>query len=117
MGDTPEDLHRRIKEAREKEAQESAARRATEKPAGDSQAGAATAMRAAMELTASLAVGGYLGYTIDRHLHTKPWGMIVMIFLGFFAGFLNIYRAQTGQSLKIGFKKEETKDKDGPQSP
>ena len=60
---------------------------------------------------AALIVGGFLGYWIDRWLGSKPWGMVIFFFLGFAAGFLNIYRSQTGQDYKIGFK-ETTKDKE-----
>ena len=80
-------------------------------PGKDSRSGAGQALRAGTDLVAALVVGGFLGYWMDRWLGTKPWMMIIMFFLGFAAGFLNIYRAQTGQDYKIGFK-ETKKDKD-----
>ena len=41
---------------------------------------------------------------IDGWLGTKPWAMIVFFFLGSLAGILNVYRAQTGQYYKVGFR-------------
>ncbi len=102
MSQTPEELGRRIKEAREKQLGSSTA---PETAAGKAQrSGAAQALRAGTDLVAALVVSGFLGYGIDRWLDTKPWLMVVMLFLGFAAGFLNIYRSQTGQDYKIGFK-------------
>ncbi|HCS22151.1 MAG TPA: AtpZ/AtpI family protein [Alphaproteobacteria bacterium] len=62
------------------------------------------ALRAGTDLVAALAVGIFLGYWVDRWLDTKPWGVIFFVFVGFAAGFLNIYRSQTGQDYKVGFK-------------
>lgn len=108
MTQTPEELGQKIKEAQERQE-----RRTSSSGSGlsDNKSGAASAMRAGTDLVAALAVGGFLGYWIDRWLGTKPWMMIILFFLGFCAGFLNIYRSQTGQDYKIGFK-DETKDKD-----
>ncbi|MBI3440457.1 MAG: AtpZ/AtpI family protein [Proteobacteria bacterium] len=69
--------------------------------------GTGQALRAGTDLVAALVVGGFLGYWIDRWLGSKPWGMIIFFFLGFAAGFLNIYRSQMGQDYKIGFKDKE----------
>ena len=72
---------------------------------------AAKAMRAGTDLVAAVFVGGFLGYWIDQWLGSTPLFMIIMLFFGFGAGFLNIYRSQMGQDFKIGFK-EEDKDKE-----
>ena len=61
----------------------------------------AVAMRAASELAAALIVGGVLGYWLDKWLDTKPLFMILLFFAGFVAGFMNIYRAQTGKTFKM----------------
>jgi ATP synthase protein I len=110
MSLTPDELGKKIKEAREKQDRHSADQKPAVK-ARDNSSGTAQALRAGTDLVAALAVGGFLGYWIDRWLGTKPWAMIILFFLGFVAGFLNIYRSQTGQDYKIGFK-ETTKDKD-----
>jgi ATP synthase protein I len=107
----PEDLAKKIKDARARQGQDDPASRKVD--TGDSTA-TGKALRAATDLVAALFVGGFLGYWLDRWLHTKPLFMIVMFFAGFAAGFLNIYRAQTGQDFNIGFK---NKKKDGDQSP
>ncbi len=106
MSQTPEELGQKIKEAREK--------RDRQQPSGGSKApqdkpmsGAGQALRASTDLVAALAVGGFLGYWIDRWLGSKPWGMIIFFFLGFAAAFLNIYRSQTGQDYKVGFRDKE----------
>lgn len=105
MSGTPEDLGQKIREARERQ-------EAAHKPkesAGKEKlpSGAGNALRASTDLVAALVVGGFLGYWIDRWLDTKPFGMILFFFLGFGAGFLNIYRSQTGQDYKVGFKDKE----------
>lgn len=109
MSQTPDELGQKIKEALGRQDPSSAA----PKPAAEDKkppSGAAQALRAGTDLVAALAVGGFLGYWIDHWLGTKPWGMIILFFLGFGAGFLNIYRSQTGQDYKVGFR--ETKDTD-----
>lgn len=100
MSLTPEELERQIRQAREK--QDPATSGPIRKDTSSS--GAGTAMRAGIDLVAAVAVGTFLGYGLDAWLGTKPLCMIVFFFLGFAAGFLNIYRSQTGQDLKIGFK-------------
>lgn len=108
MSQTPEELGKKIREARERQGQNAAPSPGLK----TGQDGAATgkALRAATDLVAALCVGGFLGYGIDRWLGTKPWGMILFFFLGFAAGFLNIYRAQMGQDYKIGFKADKKEE-------
>lgn len=45
-----------------------------------------------MELVVGTLVGGGLGYLSDKGLGTKPWLMIVGLFLGAIAGFRNTFR-------------------------
>jgi F0F1-type ATP synthase assembly protein I len=40
----------------------------------------------------TVAVGGFLGYFLDRWLHTGPWLMVVFGTFGFIAGVLEIGR-------------------------
>lgn len=72
--------------------------------------GARAGLRAATDLVAGVAVGAFLGYLLDDWLNTKPLFMIVMFFLGFIAGFMNIYRWQTGQEYGVGYKPEKKPD-------
>lgn len=105
---TPEELDHKIKDARAKQEKDPLAAK-TAKP-GDTAAG--RAMRAATELAAALLVGGFLGYWLDQWLHTRPLFMILLFFAGFAAGFLNIYRAQTGQQFRVGMGELKKKDDD-----
>jgi ATP synthase protein I len=45
------------------------------------------------ELVAGVLVGAMLGWLLDRWLGTSPWGLIVLVLLGFAAGVLNVMRA------------------------
>jgi ATP synthase protein I len=36
--------------------------------------------------------GGVLGWLLDRWLGTKPWLMLILLFLGFAAGIFNVFR-------------------------
>jgi len=53
------------------------------------------AIKAGTDFIAAIVVGVVLGYFIDRWLHTTPIGIIIFLFLGFAAGFMNLYRSQT----------------------
>ena len=46
-----------------------------------------------------------LGWAIDRWLGTRPWGIIVLFFLGVAAGMLNVYRAVSGISTPVGYRR------------
>jgi ATP synthase protein I len=53
----------------------------------------ARGFRLSTELVAGVLVGAALGWLIDRWLGISPWGMIVLLLLGFAAGVLNVMRA------------------------
>ena len=97
---TPEELEKKIQSMRAKDAKKAVSHG---KAKIDGKA-TGMAMRASIELVSALVVGGFLGYLIDQWLGITPFGMIIFMLLGFVAGFMNIYRAATGQDLKIGFK-------------
>lgn len=67
--------------------------RAEEKKAEVSRKGYAEAMKLSSEFIAAIVVGGFLGWVLDRYVGTKPWGMIVLLLLGFCAGVLNVLRS------------------------
>ena len=57
------------------------------------------AFRFASELVAGVAVGGFIGWALDRWLGTAPWLLVLFVALGFAAGMLNIIRlAQKAQA-------------------
>ena len=44
-----------------------------------------------IELAASVLIGAFLGNRLDLYFHTKPWLMVVGLFIGAVAGFYSIY--------------------------
>jgi ATP synthase protein I len=59
-------------------------------------------VRVGVELISGIAVGGGIGYGLDRWLGTKPWLLLVFFFLGAAASVLNIYRAVQGLDESVG---------------
>ena len=90
------------------------ARRGEEPAPGYSDTGQQRALgvgfRIGIELVVAILVATGLGWAIDRVLGTRPFGMIVLFFLGVAAGMLSVYRAITGQSAAVGFRRPERKD-------
>jgi ATP synthase protein I len=62
-------------------------------------------LRIGVELVVAVAVGGFVGWALDRWLGTRPWGMIVLLFLGIGVGMLNVYRAVMGLGMAMGYKR------------
>ncbi|MEL7492014.1 MAG: AtpZ/AtpI family protein [Pseudomonadota bacterium] len=52
-------------------------------------------LRVASELLAALLVAGGIGWGLDQLFGTKPWLLIMGVFLGFAAGLINVSRAMT----------------------
>jgi ATP synthase protein I len=71
--------------------------------------GIGQAMRLSTEFVAGIIVGGMLGWAVDKWLGTAPFGMIVLLMLGFGAGVMNVVRA-------AGLMKSRTDDKSGAQN-
>jgi ATP synthase protein I len=53
----------------------------------------ARGFRLSTELVGGVLLGAALGWLLDRWLGTSPWGLIVLVLLGFAAGVLNVMRA------------------------
>ena len=62
-------------------------------------------MRLSTEFIAGVLAGGILGWMFDRYLGTKPWGLIVLLMLGFATGVYNVMRVSSSLS------KASTKDR------
>ncbi len=66
------------------------------KPAPQKVQGTSNQLAMAMELpftfVAAVALGGFIGYFLDKWLHTSPWLMIVFGCFGFAGGILEISR-------------------------
>ncbi len=56
--------------------------------------------RVMSEFVAAVAVGGFIGWLIDRGLGTSPFGLILFIALGTAAGFWSVYRVATTTGAK-----------------
>jgi ATP synthase protein I len=69
------------------------------------QQGLGLGFRIGIELVVAVAVASGLGWAIDHWLGTRPWGMIVLFFLGVAAGMLNVYRAVNRISGAAGYRK------------
>jgi ATP synthase protein I len=70
--------------------------RVVHRPVADTGAGVSMASRGyrlAAEFVAAIIVGAGIGYGIDLAAGTRPWGMIVLLLVGFAAGVLNVVRA------------------------
>ncbi|PKA39542.1 AtpZ/AtpI family protein [Rhizobium sullae] len=74
---------------------------ANEARAEVSRKGYAEAMKLSSEFISAIVVGALLGYLLDRFVGTAPWGMIVLLLLGFCAGVLNVLRS-AGKVAKPG---------------
>ena len=72
------------------------------------------ALRVGVELVSALAIGVAIGWLLDQWLGTRPWLMLVFIFLGGAAGILNVYRMARGFGYTVGYKKEKDSGDDDP---
>ena len=59
----------------------------------ESRKGMALGFKISSEFISAIAVGAILGYALDYYVGTTPWGMIVLLLLGFCAGVLNVLRS------------------------
>jgi len=107
MTGTPNDLKKRIADAKARDEESRTGSTGSGREDSKISDGARAGFRAATDLTAGIVVGAFLGYLLDIWLGTMPLFMIVMFFLGFIAGFVNIYRWQTGQEYSVGYKPEK----------
>ena len=53
----------------------------------------ARGFRLSTELVGGVLLGAALGWVLDRWLGSSPWGLIVLVLLGFAGGVLNVMRA------------------------
>jgi ATP synthase protein I len=81
------------------------------------QRGMAVGLRIGVEFVVAVVVATGLGWALDHWLGTRPWGTIVLFFLGVGAGMTSVYRAVTGLQTAVGYRRldggsgdEQTKD-------
>ncbi len=72
------------------------------------------AFRVGVELVSALAIGLGIGWLLDAWLDTRPWLMVVFIFLGGAAGILNVYRIARGFGYAVGYTKDKKPGDNGP---
>ena len=71
------------------------------------------AFRFATEMASALLVGAAMGWGIDwafdhwSHLHTRPWGMVVLFVLGAIAGIRNVMAAAKELNAEMAKKDGE----------
>ena len=89
------DLASRIASAkREREREDNRSAR----DASPEMSGLARGMRIGTEFIAAVLVGAGLGYLIDLGLGTSPWGLLILLLMGFAAGILNVIRVVTAMN-------------------
>ena len=84
-------------------------------------AGYADAFKLSSEFIGGVLVGGALGWLFDRLFGTSPWGLIVLLLIGFCAGVLNVLRSAGLASSGFGSGQREPRDgsenENGPEGP
>jgi ATP synthase protein I len=83
------DLASRIASAKRERIQED--NRAT-REASPEMSGMARGLRIGTEFISAVLVGAGIGYLIDLGLGTSPWGLLILLLMGFAAGILNVIR-------------------------
>ena len=100
-----DDLDKRLKEARG----------TVEEPpqsSGMSHRQTAVAYRVLVDMIAGLLLGGFVGYWLDRWLGWAPWGLLVLLVVGFIGGANNAWR--TIRSFSADAAAGEDKDRQLP---
>lgn len=65
--------------------------------------GMGLAWRISLEFVVAVAMGSGLGWLLDSGLGTRPWFLLLFLFLGGAAGVMNTYRVAHGLDESIGF--------------
>src|SRR5712691_6279194 len=69
------------------------------------QQGVGLGLRIGVEFVVAVVLATGLGWVLDRWLGTRPWGTIVLFFLGVGAGMTSVYRAVTGIKTAVGYRR------------
>jgi ATP synthase protein I len=67
--------------------------------------GMSRGFRLGSEFVAAIIVGAGLGYVVDMFLPTRPWGLVVLLLLGFAAGVLNVVRTTAQMNAETAVPK------------
>lgn len=90
MKKIPDDIKQMDERIRKLKAKEQRARQ--DEPESRYANAAKIGFRIGAELISGVIVGGGIGYLLDDFFETQPLLLIIFLFLGGIAGFLNIYR-------------------------
>ena len=69
-------------------------------------------LRIGVEFVVAVVMATGLGWVLDRWLGTRPWGTIVLFFLGVGVGMTSVYRAVTGIKTAVGYRRIERDDEE-----
>jgi len=64
------------------------------------------ASRIGFDFVATVLACAGIGWLIDRAFASSPWGILVMLLIGFVGGIANVYRALGGYGPAVGWKKK-----------
>ena len=106
---TQNDFDARLRAAQKREHVETGRDRTGSNSAGS--AGMGLGFRIAIELVVNIIVGTGVGYLLDWWLGTKPWLMVVFVFLGAAAGVVSIYRVAKGFDDSVGLGQASRRQK------
>jgi ATP synthase protein I len=95
-------LGERLERARR--AREGGRRAAGGEADASSRAAMGQGFRIGIELVVAVFFGVAVGWACDRWLGTRPWGLLVFLFLGIGAGMTNVYRVVKGLGMTVGYK-------------
>jgi ATP synthase protein I len=113
---TSEELESRRRALGAKLASRGAARKSGSDDKGtETASGVAQAMKLSSEFIAGVLVGAGLGWLADRFLGTSPWGLIILLLLGFCAGTLNILRSAGRVAENRGLQSIKDAERDKPE--
>lgn len=107
-----DDLESRLVVARAREKQEGDVRKRSPRR---SMKGLAMGMRLTVEFASGIAIGTGIGWGLDLWLGSRPWLMVVFLFLGGAAGVMNAYRAAKGMDETVGFGQAQQRQHDAQQ--
>lgn len=91
-----ENLHRRLKAAKDRRADRTKKRSAAASYAGS---GMGVGIRVGVDLVVGVGVGAGIGWSLDWWLGTEPWLLALFLIFGFAAGLMNVIRT-ANQSFK-----------------
>jgi ATP synthase protein I len=109
--DTLKALGDRLEQARR--AHEGDRQAATGGQGQTSQEAVGTGLRIGLELVVSVFGSIAIGWAIDRWFGTKPWGLLLFLFLGIGVGMMGIYRIATGAGMVVGDRRDKRKGRTG----